>query len=178
MFMAASAWEAAMQRRGGVCHPGPGPGFTDKQGQYLALIDAYTRVHGRPPSEADLPAPFRGDAAQRAPDGAHAGAGRPDPAPAEGGAQHPGAGRPRAPAPPPPTPNRHNLCAKELASTPTSKPPWSNGKRLPKGRACSGQANEIRNAPDRRTSPTVSCYKNSAYAHVQNRSWLQSGASG
>jgi SOS-response transcriptional repressor LexA len=54
MFMAASAWEAAMQRRGGVCHPGPDPGFTDKQGQYLALINAYTRVHGRPPSEADL----------------------------------------------------------------------------------------------------------------------------
>ena len=43
-----------MQRRGGVCHPGPDPGFTDKQGQYLAFIDAYTRVHGRPPSEADL----------------------------------------------------------------------------------------------------------------------------
>jgi hypothetical protein len=58
MFMAASAWEAAMQRRGGVCHPGPDPGFTDKQGQYLALIDAYTRVHGRPPSEADLQRPF------------------------------------------------------------------------------------------------------------------------
>jgi len=52
--MAASAWEAAMQRRGGVCHPGPDPGFTDKQGQYLAFIDAYTRVHGRPPSEADM----------------------------------------------------------------------------------------------------------------------------
>ena len=47
-----------MQRRGGVCHPGPDPGFTDKQGQYLALIDAYTRVHGRPPSEADLQRPF------------------------------------------------------------------------------------------------------------------------
>ena len=28
--------------------------FTDQQGQYLAFIDAYTRVHGRPPSEADL----------------------------------------------------------------------------------------------------------------------------
>jgi hypothetical protein len=54
MFMAASAWEAAMQRRGGVRHPGPDPGFTDKQGQYLAFIDAYTGVHGRPPSEADM----------------------------------------------------------------------------------------------------------------------------
>jgi DNA-binding MarR family transcriptional regulator len=28
--------------------------FTDKQGQYLAFIDAYTRVHGRPPAEADM----------------------------------------------------------------------------------------------------------------------------
>jgi DNA-binding MarR family transcriptional regulator len=34
--------------------PSPGTGFTDKQGQYLAFIDAYTRVHGRPPAEADL----------------------------------------------------------------------------------------------------------------------------
>jgi Mn-dependent DtxR family transcriptional regulator len=28
--------------------------FTDTQGQYLAFIDAYTRVHGRPPAEADM----------------------------------------------------------------------------------------------------------------------------
>ena len=28
--------------------------FTDPQGQYLAFIDAYTRVHGRPPAEADM----------------------------------------------------------------------------------------------------------------------------
>jgi DNA-binding MarR family transcriptional regulator len=28
--------------------------FTDRQGQYLAFIDAYTRVHGRPPAEADM----------------------------------------------------------------------------------------------------------------------------
>ena len=30
------------------------PSFTPKQGQYLAFIDAYTRVSGRPPAEADL----------------------------------------------------------------------------------------------------------------------------
>ena len=36
-----------------------GTGFTDKQGQYLAFIDAYTRVHGRPPVEADLQRHFR-----------------------------------------------------------------------------------------------------------------------
>jgi SOS-response transcriptional repressor LexA len=30
------------------------PGFTDKQGQYLAFIHAYTIVMGRPPAEADM----------------------------------------------------------------------------------------------------------------------------
>ena len=30
------------------------PGFTLKQGQYLAFIDAYARVHRRPPAEADM----------------------------------------------------------------------------------------------------------------------------
>ena len=30
------------------------PGFTPKQGQYLAFIDAYARVHRRPPAEADM----------------------------------------------------------------------------------------------------------------------------
>lgn len=28
--------------------------FTDKQGQYLAFIYAYTKVNGRPPAEADM----------------------------------------------------------------------------------------------------------------------------
>src|SRR5918993_4034814 len=37
----------------------PGQSFTDRQGQYLAFIDAYTRVHGRPPAEADLRRHFR-----------------------------------------------------------------------------------------------------------------------
>jgi SOS-response transcriptional repressor LexA len=31
-----------------------GESFTDRQGQYLAFIDAYTRVHGRPPAETDM----------------------------------------------------------------------------------------------------------------------------
>ena len=35
------------------------PSFTDKQGRYLAFIDAYTRVHGRPPAETDLQRHFR-----------------------------------------------------------------------------------------------------------------------
>jgi Mn-dependent DtxR family transcriptional regulator len=30
------------------------PGFTVKQGQYLAFIYAYTRVNGCPPAEADM----------------------------------------------------------------------------------------------------------------------------
>src|SRR3954471_2784834 len=33
--------------------------FTVTQGQYLAFIDAYTRVHGRPPAESDLQRRFR-----------------------------------------------------------------------------------------------------------------------
>jgi DNA-binding MarR family transcriptional regulator len=30
------------------------PRFTPKQGQYLAFIDAYTRVHRRPPAEHEM----------------------------------------------------------------------------------------------------------------------------
>jgi DNA-binding MarR family transcriptional regulator len=30
------------------------PSFTPKQGQYLAFIDAYTRVHRRPPAEHEI----------------------------------------------------------------------------------------------------------------------------
>src|SRR5215210_946557 len=93
MFMTASAWEAAMARRGGVCHPDPG--FTEKQGQYLAFIDAYTRVNARPPAEIDMQRYFKVTPPQRAPDGAHAGARWVDPPPAGGSTQHRGAGRPR-----------------------------------------------------------------------------------
>ena len=35
------------------------PAFSDKQGQYLAFIHAYTIVLGRPPAEADLQRHFR-----------------------------------------------------------------------------------------------------------------------
>src|SRR6195952_4998255 len=35
------------------------PAFSDKQGQYLAFIYAYTIVLGRPPAEADLQRHFR-----------------------------------------------------------------------------------------------------------------------
>ncbi len=48
-----------MDRICGVCQSPAGPSFTDKQGQYLAFIDAYTRVHGRPPAETDLQRHFQ-----------------------------------------------------------------------------------------------------------------------
>lgn len=31
-----------------------GPRFTEAQGQYLAFIYAYTKIHRRPPAEADM----------------------------------------------------------------------------------------------------------------------------
>ena len=37
----------------------PHPKFTEKQGQYLAFIHAYTLVNGRPPAEADMERFFR-----------------------------------------------------------------------------------------------------------------------
>src|SRR6201996_7360158 len=35
------------------------PEFPQKQGQYLAFIDAYTLVNGRPPAQADIQRFFR-----------------------------------------------------------------------------------------------------------------------
>jgi hypothetical protein len=35
------------------------PAFTARQGQFLAFIDAYTLVNGRPPAEADMMRFFR-----------------------------------------------------------------------------------------------------------------------
>src|SRR5215216_3574480 len=85
--------------------------FTERQGQYLAFIDAYTRVHGRPPAETDMqPQP-----AFRAPDGPHAGAPRPHPPPARRRAQHRGAPRPPRLARSASPPTSQILCAEELA---------------------------------------------------------------
>src|SRR3954463_6577939 len=88
--------------------------FTERQGQYLAFIDAYTRVHGRPPAETDMQRHFPAHPAFRAPDGPHAGAPRPHPPPARRRAQHRGAPRSRrfARSPSPPTSQIH--CAEEL----------------------------------------------------------------
>lgn len=33
--------------------------YTQKQGQYLAFIHFYSRIHGRPPAEADMQRYFR-----------------------------------------------------------------------------------------------------------------------
>ena len=35
------------------------PGYTTKQGQYLAFIDYYSKLNGRPPSEADMQCYFK-----------------------------------------------------------------------------------------------------------------------
>ncbi len=37
-----------------MSHPLPQPGFTPKQGQYLAFIYAYSRLQRRAPAEADM----------------------------------------------------------------------------------------------------------------------------
>jgi len=39
--------------------PPTAPRFTEKQGQYLAFIWAYTQINGRPPAERDLQGYFR-----------------------------------------------------------------------------------------------------------------------
>jgi DNA-binding MarR family transcriptional regulator len=41
------------QKSGAARRPG-GQGFTEKQGQYLAFIYAYSRLFKRPPAEADM----------------------------------------------------------------------------------------------------------------------------
>jgi DNA-binding MarR family transcriptional regulator len=52
--MATSCSEAQWNRQMNQMSGGPKFGFTPTQGQYLAFIDAYTRVNLRPPAEADI----------------------------------------------------------------------------------------------------------------------------
>jgi hypothetical protein len=59
MVMTPSVIEVAMDRIDGVGGFTSDPSFTDKQGQDLAFIDAYTRVNGRPPAETDMQRHFR-----------------------------------------------------------------------------------------------------------------------
>ena len=46
------------QKSGAARRPGD-QGFTEKQGQYLAFIYAYSRMFRRPPAEADMQRHFR-----------------------------------------------------------------------------------------------------------------------
>jgi SOS-response transcriptional repressor LexA len=48
------ALEAQMNRQMNQMSGERGPGFTPKQGQYLAFINAYAHVHRRPAAEADM----------------------------------------------------------------------------------------------------------------------------
>lgn len=48
-----------MNRIREACLTASAPRFTEKQGQYLAFIYAYTQVLARPPAEADLQRHFR-----------------------------------------------------------------------------------------------------------------------
>ncbi len=42
-----------------ACHAPSLPGCTEKQGQYLAFIYAYSRISRRPPAEADMQRHFQ-----------------------------------------------------------------------------------------------------------------------
>jgi len=48
-----------MNQKSGAARSLSGQSFTEKQGQYLAYIYAYTRLHRRPPAEADMRQYFR-----------------------------------------------------------------------------------------------------------------------
>ena len=48
-----------MNQKSGTARRPSGQGFTEKQGQYLAFIYAYSRMFRRPPAEADMQRHFR-----------------------------------------------------------------------------------------------------------------------
>jgi len=48
-----------MNQKSGAARRSSGQGFTEKQGQYLAFIHAYSRMFRRPPAEADMQRHFR-----------------------------------------------------------------------------------------------------------------------
>ena len=48
-----------MNRNREPCHHPSEPRFTEKQGQYLAFIHAYTAINRRPPAEADMQRHFQ-----------------------------------------------------------------------------------------------------------------------
>jgi Mn-dependent DtxR family transcriptional regulator len=48
-----------MNQKSGAARRPSGQSFTEKQGQYLAFIYAYSRIFRRPPAEADMKCHFR-----------------------------------------------------------------------------------------------------------------------
>ena len=48
-----------MNRNPDACHALSAARFTEKQGQYLAFIHAYTRINEKPPAEADMQRHFK-----------------------------------------------------------------------------------------------------------------------
>ena len=56
-----NAWRSSVtpEAAEGRSVPREAESFTPKQGQYLAFIYYYTKIHGRPPAEADLQRFFR-----------------------------------------------------------------------------------------------------------------------
>ena len=55
MFIRASFLKAVLMNHiPDACHVPSQPIFTEKQGQYLAFIHAYTAINKRPPAEADM----------------------------------------------------------------------------------------------------------------------------
>ena len=60
MFIRTSSSKTTLMNRNPVpCHALPRPCFTEKQGQYLAFIHAYTAINERPPAEADMQRHFQ-----------------------------------------------------------------------------------------------------------------------
>jgi DNA-binding MarR family transcriptional regulator len=51
--------ETLMNQTTGPCHANCQPSFTEKQGQYLAFIYAYSRINNKPPAEADMQRHFQ-----------------------------------------------------------------------------------------------------------------------
>jgi DNA-binding MarR family transcriptional regulator len=51
--------ETLMNQTNGPCHAQSEPSITEKQGQYLAFIHAYSRINRRPPAEADMQRHFQ-----------------------------------------------------------------------------------------------------------------------
>jgi DNA-binding MarR family transcriptional regulator len=60
MFIRASFLKALLMNHSpDACHAPKDPAFSEKQGQYLAFIHAYSKINKRPPAEADMQRHFQ-----------------------------------------------------------------------------------------------------------------------